>query len=96
MTRDMVPLASTTAYNVEPTHCLAGFDLVSADQELAMLRALGVSGAKVRVVPARRRELMDALEHGGFDLLHLISHGAFGGPSRRTRPPYSWTMATSV
>ena len=27
MTRDMVPLASTTAYNVESTHRLAGFDL---------------------------------------------------------------------
>jgi predicted component of type VI protein secretion system/pSer/pThr/pTyr-binding forkhead associated (FHA) protein/putative methionine-R-sulfoxide reductase with GAF domain len=79
MCRDMVSLASKTACDLKSPQQLAHFDLESADEELAILRLLEASGSQVRVLPARRRELMDAFEKGGFDLLHLMSHGAFGG-----------------
>src|SRR5262249_2589124 len=34
---------------------------------------------EVNVLSPQRRVLIDAFERGGFDLLHLASHGAFGG-----------------
>jgi serine/threonine protein kinase len=53
--------------------------LPAAQEELDLLRGLERSGALVRVLPARRREVLDAFERGEFDLLHIASHGAFGG-----------------
>src|SRR5262249_14749490 len=50
--------------------------LPAAEEELAMLRRPGAGG---EVLPARRRELRQALERGGFTVLHLASHGSFGG-----------------
>ena len=77
--RDMVPLDENTAVGPETHDRPAGLDLESAGQELAILRSLEASGAQVRVLAARRFELIDAFERGGFDLLHFIGHGAFGG-----------------
>jgi hypothetical protein len=53
--------------------------LKAVDKEIAVLRSLGAGGAQVNVLPARIRVLRDAFESGGFDLLHLASHGTFGG-----------------
>jgi molecular chaperone DnaK (HSP70) len=53
--------------------------LKAVDEELSMLRALEGRGARVNVLPARMQDLRRAFESGGFDLLHLASHGAFGG-----------------
>jgi serine/threonine protein kinase len=50
-----------------------------AQEELAVLQALERSGARVEVLPARKRQLVDAFERGAFDLLHLACHGTFGG-----------------
>jgi serine/threonine protein kinase len=54
----------------------------SADEEIAILRSLGNTGARVQVLPARCRQLYEALEQGEFDLLHLACHGSFGGSDR--------------
>jgi hypothetical protein len=53
--------------------------LPSADEEMAVLRGLEAAGATVRVLPARRQPVYEALERGEFDLVHLACHGAFGG-----------------
>lgn len=53
--------------------------LESADDELAIMRSLKDAGASVRELPARRQELITALESGEFDFLHVASHGVFGG-----------------
>jgi hypothetical protein len=50
-----------------------------AQEELAVLKGLEKSGARVEVLPARKRQLIEALERGAFDLLHLACHGSFGG-----------------
>jgi CHAT domain-containing protein len=50
-----------------------------AQQELAVLQGLERSGARVEVLPARKRQLVEAFERGAFDLLHLACHGSFGG-----------------
>jgi hypothetical protein len=53
---------------------------LSTNEELALLRSLeALIGVRVRQLPARRSELRSAFEQGQFDLLHLVSHGAFGG-----------------
>jgi hypothetical protein len=62
-----------------PAAALGGLPLENADRELAILRALEGAGARLRVLPALREALRQALAGGDFDLLHLISHGAFGG-----------------
>jgi RNA polymerase sigma-70 factor (ECF subfamily) len=49
------------------------------DEELGLLRALESLGARVERLPALRRAVRQAFEDGSFDLLHLISHGSFGG-----------------
>jgi CHAT domain-containing protein len=54
---------------------------MSIDEELEVLRSLEASGSRVRFLPARRREILGLLEQGEFDLLHLITHGDFGGLS---------------
>jgi RNA polymerase sigma factor (TIGR02999 family) len=56
--------------------------LMPIDEEMEVLRSLESSGSRVRSIPARRRELLGLLEQGGFDLLHLITHGDFVGPSK--------------
>jgi hypothetical protein len=53
--------------------------LPSAVRELELLCSLGRCGITVRVLPARRRELLDALGSGEFDVIHVASHGSFGG-----------------
>jgi type VI secretion system protein ImpC len=49
------------------------------EEELALLRALEVSGSEVRRVPALLGAVCRAIEDGDFHLLHLAGHGAFGG-----------------
>lgn len=51
----------------------------SLEEELEVIRALEKSGAKVRILAGWRRVLQAVLEEGGFDVLHLVSHGSFGG-----------------
>ena len=50
------------------------------DEELGVLRAFEALGARVERLPALRQALRQAFEEGSFDLLHLVSHGTFGGP----------------
>jgi hypothetical protein len=50
------------------------------DEELGVLRVLEAIGARVERLPALRLSLRQAFEEGSFDLLHLVSHGSFGGP----------------
>jgi serine/threonine protein kinase len=80
--RDMVAVAHETAALPEPDPLRGALELGLADKELAVLRSLESAGVgvNVRVLPARRRNLSEALERGGFDLLHLACHGRFGGP----------------
>jgi serine/threonine protein kinase len=78
-TRDMVSAATKPQSVMDFRPPPADADLKAAGDELAMLRSLEASGARVRFLPARRRELLEAFEQGGFDLLHLVSHGTFGG-----------------
>jgi hypothetical protein len=65
-------------------HGIEGFwsgsgPLAAGDEELGLLRALEALGARVDRLPALRRDLRKAFEEGSFDLLHLVSHGSFGG-----------------
>jgi serine/threonine protein kinase len=53
--------------------------LDAADEELALLRSLEALGARVERLPALRGAFRRAFEEGSFDLLHLVSHGSFGG-----------------
>jgi type VI secretion system protein ImpC len=50
-----------------------------ADEELELLRVLESLGARIDRLPAQRKALRRLLEQGDFDLLHLVSHGDFGG-----------------
>jgi hypothetical protein len=63
--RDVVPVGSAA--------------LGAATEELAVLTGLRALGAGVEVLPARTRALHAVFERGGFDLLHLVCHGSFGG-----------------
>jgi hypothetical protein len=51
--------------------------LPGARKELQALLALKETGADVKVLPARRSEVLATLEKGAFDLLHVASHGTF-------------------
>jgi hypothetical protein len=51
----------------------------SFDEELGVLRGLEAFGARIERLPALRQALRHAFEQGTFDLLHLVSHGTFGG-----------------
>jgi serine/threonine protein kinase len=80
--RDMVPLVPTSASVAEISHQgSAAIGLKLIDDELEVLRSLEASGSQVRFLPARRREILGLFEQGKFDLLHLITHGDFGGLS---------------
>jgi hypothetical protein len=78
-TRDIVAHAAMTTQGQQSSPRPIDAQLESADEELAILRSLEAPGVSIRFLPARRRDLMRALEQGGFDLLHLASHGLFGG-----------------
>ena len=67
-----------------PLHGQDGFSighlpLSAVDEELELLRTLEAVGARVERLPALRGSLRRAFEEGSFDLLHLVSHGSFGG-----------------
>jgi CHAT domain-containing protein len=49
------------------------------DEELGVLQGLEAFGARVERLPALRQAMRQAFEQGTFDLLHLASHGFFGG-----------------
>lgn len=77
------PQAATRDVKLLSVETTSPADSVSADAEVAVLRcSLEAAGARVRVLPARRRQLYDAFEEGQFDLLHLACHGSFGGPAQ--------------
>ncbi len=46
-----------------------------------MFHGLEGKGAQVLILPASRHRILAALESGDFDLLHVVSHGQFGGPN---------------
>jgi RNA polymerase sigma-70 factor (ECF subfamily) len=71
---DRVPIVPASATDLGDAVPLAWLE-----DELALLRALQVSGAEVRRVPALLGEVCRAIEDGDFHLLHLAGHGAFGG-----------------
>ena len=88
-TRDMVRIDTSTGMAPTPTepeesgvghYGLDTYrDIAGGDEELALLRSFEALGARVERLPALRRALRQAFEEGSFDLLHLISHGSFGG-----------------
>jgi CHAT domain-containing protein len=53
--------------------------LLAVDEELELLRSLEVLGVRVERLPAQRQAVRQAFENGTFHLLHLVSHGYFGG-----------------
>ncbi len=80
--RDMVvcapSLASEAGQSREPSAWLP----VSADEELAVLRALEASGSHLHLLPARCSEILrGAFEGASLQLLHLAAHGEFAGSS---------------
>jgi hypothetical protein len=77
-TRDLVAVKAETPATPGPLPLVGSVALASADEELAILCELRQLGAGVEVLPARKRELRAALERGGFTVLHLACHGAFG------------------
>jgi CHAT domain-containing protein len=79
--RNLVPMPASTAPPEEAP--LAGIpaSLPGAQRELQALLDLMESRARVQVLPAKRREVLAAFEKGEFDLLHVASHGRFGGVS---------------
>jgi hypothetical protein len=78
--RDMASLVPASIAEVShPGSSVISLKLI--DEELEVLRSLEASGSRVRFLPARRREILGLLEQGEFDLLHLITHGDFGGLS---------------
>jgi hypothetical protein len=50
----------------------------SVAEECALVQGLSARGATVQTVPARKEDFLQALEGGGFDLLHAASHGTRG------------------
>jgi hypothetical protein len=81
ITRDMVPLATTSTTSAELSRqvCPAPIHPISIDEELDVLRSLQTTGSRFRLLPARRGEILCALEQCEFDPLHLIAHGEFAG-----------------
>jgi hypothetical protein len=77
--RDMTPLTKQTACSGEAPRRPAEAHLEFGAEEIAMLYSLEAAGVSVEFLPARRRELLETFEKGGFDVLHLVSHGTFGG-----------------
>jgi type VI secretion system protein ImpC len=65
------PRASTSPVGLSP--------LALADEELVLLRVLESLGARIVRLPAQRNALRELFEQGDFDVLHLASHGGFGG-----------------
>jgi CHAT domain-containing protein len=79
--RNIALVAASTSSLLQPSDLPRSPDIGCAQEELTLLRSLESAGAKVRVLPARRQHLFEALEQGGFHLLHLACHGSFGGPA---------------
>jgi hypothetical protein len=79
-TRDMVRIDASSPGVGLPERSGAAEGLLAAlDEELELLRSLEALGARVERLPALRQTLRQAFEDGSFDLLHLVSHGSFGG-----------------
>jgi serine/threonine protein kinase len=77
--RNMVASTAPPASIAEKDPRGSAIQLMPIDEELEVIRSLEASGSRVRFLPARRREILGLLEQGEFDLLHLITHGDFGG-----------------
>jgi CHAT domain-containing protein len=91
LTRDMrvvgpalpAPLSESTAAQDSPPSPsvppVSSCPLTFAEEELALMRVLESLGARVQRLPAERQRLRQLFEEGNFDLLHIASHGEFGG-----------------
>jgi len=77
--RDMVPVTPLFASQAGQPGDVSGCFTLSANEELAVLRALETSGSRFELLPARCADLLKAFEGGEFDLLHLVAHGEFAG-----------------
>jgi hypothetical protein len=77
--RDMVSVAPDVTSGAGPSREPCAWLRVSADEELAVLRALQAWGCRFQLLPARCSEILRAFEAGDFDLLHLVAHGEFAG-----------------
>jgi CHAT domain-containing protein len=77
----MALLAPPTAPEAGSSGIPSAWLPVSADDELAVLRAMEASGSRFQLLPARCAEILKAFEGGEFDLLHLVAHGEFAGSS---------------
>jgi hypothetical protein len=79
--RDMAPPIATPASDAESSTHAASIAVMPIGEEIEVLRSLEASGSRVRILPARRQEILSLLEQGEFDVLHLITHGDFAGLS---------------
>jgi hypothetical protein len=75
----MTPHGTQTASGGGTPRRPADAHLEFGAEEIAMLYSLEAAGVSVEFLPARRRELLEMFKKGGFDVLHLLSHGTFGG-----------------
>ena len=73
-TRDSRPSPSTTSSDV-----LSAAHLADSEEVLAVLRSLPGGRSVFVVLPALRRQHLEVVDKGDFDLLHLACHGSFGG-----------------
>jgi hypothetical protein len=83
---DLPGLNPVSSRAKEPTACVldprsSPSPLDPLEEEQVVCRWLESYGAKIHRVPARRSSLRRTLEQGEFDILHLASHGTFGGIS---------------
>ena len=78
-TRDLVPAPGSDSAKLTDMLHVAADTLLAEDEEHAVSRRLTSCGARVRSLSPRRRTLEELFETGDFDLLHLVSHGGFGG-----------------
>ncbi len=79
--RDFVPDTSQTSRQVSLSSGGKTKEQGVAEGELAVFHGLEGKGAQVLILPASRHRILAALESGDFDLLHVVSHGQFGGPN---------------
>ncbi|MFO0869704.1 MAG: CHAT domain-containing protein [Pirellulales bacterium] len=78
-TRDLVPEEGADGCASEPAAMDSEDALLSTDEERAVSHCLTSSGVRVRSLHPRKRSLEQLFAAADFDLLHLVSHGAFGG-----------------
>jgi hypothetical protein len=76
---DFRPDSQLLSFQVQPEQIPDKIGLKMVDEELDIIRSLKNNAAEINILPARTRNLREVFEQGSFDLLHITSHGAFGG-----------------